>query len=406
MLLVAGCAASSPTQQAASTSAPPSPAASDPAPSEASATPSTTPIAGDPPALALETVAEGLEQPIGIVGAPGGWLLVLEQAGTVTAIQPDTGERVTVVELGDRIRSGGEQGLLGLALDPDWPSVNRAWVHYTAADGSAVLSELAGSQADEAAPSMDPGSERIVLRIPDPYPNHNGGQLAFGPDGYLWMALGDGGAGGDPHGHGQDADTLLGSILRLDVSEPGAYAIPPDNPFADGGGAPEIYLIGLRNPWRFSFDPPTGMLWIGDVGQNAYEEIDRLDPAASSGANLGWNLMEGAHCFASSDCSSDGLVLPLAEYGRDRGCSITGGAVYRGSAIEGLDGWYLAGDYCTGSLFGVPSDAEAPADGSALSPSILLETNLEVSTFGVGADGEVYVADHGGGTISRIVADG
>jgi glucose/arabinose dehydrogenase len=407
-ILAAGCGADpASTQPAASAGATSATVEASPSPSEAAApTPTPTPVAGDPPPLALEIVADGLAEPIGILGAPGGWLLVSEQAGRVIAVHPDTGDRATVVELGDRIRSGGEQGLLGLVLHPDWPSVPRAWVHYTASDGMAVLSELAGTQDGEAAPVLDPASERVLLRIPDPYPNHNGGQLAFGPDGHLWMGIGDGGAGDDPHGHGQDVTTLLGSILRLDVSQPGAYAIPADNPFADGGGAPEIYLVGLRNPWRFSFDPATGLLWIGDVGQNAYEEIDRLDPATSSGANLGWNVMEAAHCFISPDCAADGLVLPLAEYGRDRGCSLTGGAVYRGAAIEGLEGWYLAADYCTGYLFGVPSDAQAPDDGTALSPQVLLETNLSVSSFGVGIDGELYLADHGGGTVTRLVAGG
>lgn len=406
-ILAAGCgadpASSDPAASASATSA-----ATDASPSlpEVTASRTPAPATGDAPPLALEAVADGLANPIGITGAPGGWLLVSEQAGTVVAVHPDTGDRATVVELGGRIRSGGEQGLLGLALHPDWPAVPRAWVHYTASDGTAVLSELSGSQEGGAAPLLDPASEHILLQLPDPYPNHNGGQLAFGPDGYLWMGLGDGGAGGDPLGHGQDVTTLLGSILRLDVSQPGAYAVPADNPFAAGGGAPEIYLVGLRNPWRFSFDSATGLLWIGDVGQDAFEEIDRVDPAISSGANLGWNVMEGAHCFVRSACDAADLVLPLAEYGRDRGCSITGGAVYRGTVIEGLEGWYLAGDYCTGSIFGVPSDADAPGDGTALSPQVLLETNLSISSFGVGTDGELYIADHGGGTVSRIVAGG
>ena len=192
-----------------------------------------------------------------------------------------------------RISSGGERGLLGLALHPDWPDVGRAFVHYTDLNGNTVLSEVAGTQDGDGPPILDPASERVLLQEIQPYSNHNGGQIAFGPDGYLWMGLGDGGAGDDPHGHGQDTSTLLGSILRLDVSTPGAYAIPPDNPFADGGaGRPEIYLFGLRNPWRFSFDPQTGALWIADVGQNAFEEIDRVDPVADAGANLGWNVME------------------------------------------------------------------------------------------------------------------
>jgi glucose/arabinose dehydrogenase len=362
------------------------------------------PVSEAPPALSLEPVAEGLVNPISIATAPDGWLLVNEQPGRVVAIHPASGERAVVADLDDRIDGGGERGLLGLALHPDWPEVGRAFIHYSANDGDAILAEFSGGQEGDGPPVIDPGSERILLELPDPYPNHNGGQLAFGPDGFLWMALGDGGSANDPHGHGQDTATLLGSILRLDVTQPGAYAVPPDNPFVDGGGAPEIFLFGLRNPWRFSFDPETDLLWIGDVGQGASEEVDRVDPAADAGANLGWNLMEGAHCFSDPSCSSTGLVLPLTEYGHDLGCSVTGGFVYRGQAIDELAGWYLFADYCTGFLFGIPSDAAEPADGTALAPSLLLETGATVSSFGVDSDGELYLVDHAGGVLSRIAA--
>jgi glucose/arabinose dehydrogenase len=354
--------------------------------------------------LALEPVADGLASPIGIAPAPGGWLLVNEQAGQVVAINPGSGERAVAVDLSDRIAAGGERGLLGLALHPNWPDDGRAFVHYSDLNGDTVLAELDGTQAGDAAPVIDPASERVLLTVDQPYPNHNGGQLAFGPDGFLWFGLGDGGSGGDPHGNGQNPATLLGDILRLDVSQPGGYAIPDDNPFADGtGGAPEVYLWGLRNPWRFSFDPATGALWIADVGQGAFEEIDRLDPATSAGANLGWNIMEGTACFAVADCSADGLVLPLAEYAHDLGCSVTGGYVYRGASIDDLAGWYLFSDYCSGLVFGVPSDAELPADGPALAPRVLLETGQMISSFGADGQGELYVTDIGGGVLSRIV---
>ena len=206
-------------------------------------------------------------------------------------------------------------------------------------------------------PRLDPTTERVLLRVDQPFSNHNGGQLAFGPDGFLYIGLGDGGSGGDPQGNGQNPNSLLGKILRIDV-EGDPYAIPPDNPFADGGGAAEALLIGLRNPWRFSFDRDTGLLWIGDPGQNAAEEIDRVDPIADAGANLGWNVMEASQCFAQPNCVTGGLTLPIAEYGRDLGCAVTGGYVYRGEAIPDLRGWYLFSDYCSGILFGVPSDAE------------------------------------------------
>ena len=356
-----------------------------------------------PPPLALETIADGLSDPIGIASAPGGWLLVNEQVGRVLAIHPASGERATSLDISGRVLAGGERGLLGLVLHPGWPDDPRAFVHYSDRDGDTVLSELGGSQDGDAAPVLDPTSERVLLTVDQPFANHNGGQLAFGPDGYLWMGLGDGGSGGDPLGHGQNPSTLLGDILRLDVSEPGAYAIPDDNPFADGAdGAPEVYLYGLRNPWRFSFDPGTRALWIADVGQNAYEEIDRVDPVADAGANLGWNVMEASYCFAEADCSSEGFVMPVAEYDHDLGCSVTGGHVYRGSTIGDLVGWYLFADYCSGLLFGIRSDT----DGSNLEPRILLETGRSISSFGADTDGELYVTDVAGGVLSRIVAGG
>jgi glucose/arabinose dehydrogenase len=407
---VAGCASPTPSV-APSTPAVSAPPAGSPAPSESAPEPSGSagasipPVSDTPPPLALEVVAEGLDAPIGVATAPDGWLLIQQQAGQVVAFHPGRGETADAVDLSDRILSGGERGLLGLALHPEWPEVGRAFAHYTAPDGSGVVAEFSGSQEGGGAPVIDAASEQVLLQVPQPYANHNGGQLAFGPDGHLWVGLGDGGSADDPHGHGQDATTLLGSILRLDVSQRGVRGIPPDNPFAGGGGAPEIFLTGLRNPWRFSFDAATGLLWIADVGQGAYEEVTLIDPAADAGANLGWNVMEGGHCFATPDCSTDGLTLPLAEYGRDSGCSVTGGHVYRGAAIPDLVGWYLFADYCSGILFGVASDASVPEGGPPLAPTVLLETGATVSSFGVDSDGELYVVDHGG-EISRIVPAG
>lgn len=237
-----------------------------------------------------------------------------------------------------------------------------------------------------------------------PFPNHNGGQLAFGPDGFLYIGLGDGGSGGDPLGNGQNPATLLGNILRLDVSTAGTYAIPAGNPFADGqGGAPEVFLYGLRNPWRFSFDRTTGLLWIGDVGQNAFEEIDRIDTNTQAGANLGWNVMEASYCYVAEGCATDGLTYPIAEYGHGVGCSVTGGYVYRGETIPALRGWYLFGDYCSGRIFALASDAQAPPAG-ALAPYVALESGLNIGAFGEGADGEQFVADITGGALYRIVA--
>ena len=410
-VLLAACSTPSaaPTVSPPASVAPSATARSSSSPAPATPAPSVSatlaPVAAEPPPLAVEPVVDGLAAPISISAAPGAWLLVNEQAGRVVAVHPDRNERATTLDISDRVLGEGERGLLGLALHPDWPAQPRAFVHYSDRDGNTVVSELSGSQDGDAAPVLDPATERVLLQVQQPFANHNGGQLAFGPDGHLWLGLGDGGSGGDPQGHGQDASTLLGSILRLDVSEPGTYAIPADNPFASGGGAPEIYLVGLRNPWRFSFDSATGALWVADVGQNAYEEINRLDPAASAGANLGWNRMEATHCFAAG-CSADGLVLPLAEYDHDLGCSVTGGHVYRGREIDGLAGWYLFADYCSGLLFGVPSDAEAPTDGTALAPRVLLEIGAPISTFGQADDGELYLASIGDGVLYRITGGG
>jgi glucose/arabinose dehydrogenase len=357
-------------------------------------------IAADPPALALAELATGLVEPIGITGTPDGLLLVNERNGRVLAGVPETGVVDVTLDITDRVVGGGEQGLLGLAVHPDWPEDARAYVHYTDDAGDTVLSEFRVTD-EPSPPPLDPTTERVLLRVDQPYANHNGGHLAFGPDGFLYMALGDGGSGGDPHGHGQDATTLLGSILRIDVDgSDDPYAIPDDNPFADGvDGAPEVFLTGLRNPWRFSFDRDNGELWIGDVGQNAVEEIDRVDPETQAGANLGWNVMEASHCFEAPECDTDGLLLPVSEYGHELGCSVTGGYVYRGDAIPALTGWYLFSDYCSGTLFGIPSDVEG-----VVAPLALLETGAAVSSFGEDADGELYLADLDGGAIYRIVA--
>ena len=401
--LLAACATPSPSPSGTSSDSTvsPSPSGESSVSSAPSASPAEPDIAGEPPALAVEPIAPRFLDPIGILGAPDGSLLVNERAGRILAIDPDGGEPSTFLDIRDRVLGGGEQGLLGLALDPQWPDVGRAFVHYTGRDGNPVLAEFRA--ADGAAAALDPSTERQLLSLEDPYGNHNGGQLAFGPDGYLWMSLGDGGAGGDPFDNGRNPSVLLGKILRIDVDGGDPYRIPADNPFADGAdGAPEVFLYGLRNPWRFSFDSETGLLWIGDVGQGAFEEIDRIDPATQAGANLGWDIMEATHCYDAAECDSAGMVAPVAEYGRDFGCSVTGGYVYRGDDIPDLWGWYLYSDYCSGNLFALRADISE----TETTPRVLLQTDANASSFGVDADGELYLADIGSGTIYRIVADG
>ena len=272
---------------------------------------------------------------------------------------------------------GQEEGLLGLAFAPDYASSGRFYIYYSAGEPRRqVISRLTarGGTADAA-------SEQVLLEIQDPFPNHNGGALAFGPDGYLYIGEGDGGSQGDPNGNGQNTNVLLAKILRLDVSGDG-YTIPADNPFAAGGGRGEVYAYGFRNPWRISFDPKTSELWVGDVGQNNWEEVDRV----VKGGNYGWNVMEGNHCHKpASGCKTEGLLLPRAEYSHDSGCSITGGYVYRGSAMPELDGYYIYGDYCSGRVWGVSAadDASAPVE--------LMNSGKSITSFALDRSGEIYL---------------
>jgi glucose/arabinose dehydrogenase len=247
----------------------------------------------------------------------------------------------------------------------------------------------------------------VLLTVADPFPNHNGGQLTFGPDGYLYIGLGDGGSGGDPLGNGQNARALLGKILRIDVDAAAAagraYALPPDNPFgpdgsSPGDGLPEIWATGLRNPWRFSFDRAFGDLYIADVGQGSWEEVDRQPGGSAGGENYGWNVMEGGHCYQDG-CHQEGYVKPIAEYSHSLGCSVTGGYVYRGQAQPELEGVYVFADYCSGLVFTLE------VDGATITPRQVLDSGLNVSSFGEDEAGELYLADHAGGGIYRVLVD-
>ena len=296
-------------------------------------------------------------------------LFVTEQGGQIRSFpaRQDVTETFVFVDISDRVDEGGnEEGLLGLAFAPDYRESGHFYVYYSAGDPRrSVLSRFTASRSDPG--QTDVASELIIMEVPQPASNHNGGQLAFGPDGYLYIGLGDGGRGGDPFGNGQNTATLLGSILRIDVSaasEEVRYRIPPDNPFAGtAGAAEEVWAYGLRNPWRFSFDSETGRLWMGDVGQKDWEEVDLVE----KGLNYGWNIMEGAHCFRPSiGCDGTGLQLPVAEYGRADGCSIIGGYVYRSGVLPSLTGAYVYGAFCSGKVWGLRHD------GQSLSEHVLL----------------------------------
>jgi glucose/arabinose dehydrogenase len=327
-----------------------------------------------------------LEQPVAMAVRPGERTLYLvEQVGRVRAIRGGRLDPTPVLDISEQVTAGGEQGLLGLAFSPDGRYL---YLAYTDGNGDHQISELTmtGRRAD-------PGSERSILHFDDPFGNHNGGQLAFGPDDHLYIAFGDGGGGGDPLGSGQSLGTLLGKILRIDPRPAGgrAYGVPSDNPFVGRDGArPEIWAYGLRNPWRFSFDAATGDLWIGDVGQNAYEEVD-FQPAGAGGRNYGWNRREGRHPFNGGD-RPDGAVDPVIEYGRGDGCTVIGGFVYRGRRIAGLRGAYLYGDYCSGWV-----RAARTRDGKVLEQRDLGLEVPSLSSFGSDAAGELYALSLAGG---------
>lgn len=338
----------------------------------------------------LPLVTSGLDHPLFLTHAGDGSrrLFVLEQPGRVRIVEQGTIAPVPFLDISDRVRSGGEQGLLGLAFHPDYRRNGRLFVNYNRkSDGATVLAEYQRDTSNAAS-----REERTLMIVPQPYANHNGGMIAFGPDGYLYIGRGDGGSRGDPDNRAQNPDDLLGKILRIDVDRGEPYAIPADNPFVKGGGHPEIYAWGLRNPWRFSFDRITHDLWVADVGQNKWEEIDIV----TRGGNYGWRVMEGFHCYQPAlFCQTGGLLSPILEYGHEEGrCSIIGGYVYRGQAVPRLSGHYLYGDFCSGELFQFGS---GEGGHQQTGPTVLLKTAMRISSFGEDEEGELYVIDHGGG---------
>ncbi len=337
-------------------------------------------------------VTEGLQKPLFLTHAGEGQdrLYVLEQPGRIRLIKDGVLVSIPFLDLADRVlMDDSERGILGLAFHPDYRRNGRFFVNYTRRpDGATVVAEYRRGGSPDTA-SRD---ERVLLVILQPESNHNGGMVVFGPDGYLYIGTGDGGAWGDPGNRAQNLNELLGKILRIDVDHGDPYAIPSDNPFAKEGGRPEIYAVGMRNPWRFSFDSKTAELWVADVGQKKWEEVDLV----TRGGNYGWRVMEGAHCYNPAvACPTVGLELPVMEYGHESGrCSIIGGYVYRGRALPALQGAYVSGDFCSGEVFAFRTSNEA---GGGTGPRVLLKTGFRISSFGQDEAGELYVLDHGGG---------
>jgi glucose/arabinose dehydrogenase len=356
--------------------------------------------------VGIENAFPGLTftRPLFLTYAPDGTdrLFVAEQTGRILVFANETGvsSTGTFLDIGESLSSdGGEEGLLGLAFHPQYGSNGFFFVNYTAPSPRRTI--VARFRVDAANPDRaDPASEVSIIEIFQPYANHNGGMIFFGADGYLYIGMGDGGSAGDPANRAQNLDSLLGKILRIDVNsttDSTTYGIPPDNPLIGTGHRPEIFAWGIRNPWRMSQDA-TGRIWMGDVGQNAWEEIALV----AKGQNHGWRIMEGRHCYEpSSGCDTGGLTLPLVEYSHGSGnCSVTGGYVYRGQRRPDLAGAYLYGDWCTGHLRML-----VYRNGTVVRDSLLLDTPLMISSFGEDRDGELYIVDHLGGAVWRFASE-
>lgn len=347
-----------------------------------------------PRGVALQTVVTGLTDPVYVThaGDRSGRLFVVEQAGVIRIIKDGRLLSRPFLDIRNRVVSGGEMGLLSVAFHRQYERNGRFFLNYTANRGGlkTIIAEYRASS-----PDIADTDERMLLEIAQPYPNHNGGLNKFGPDGMLYIGMGDGGSARDPHNNGQRLDTLLGKMLRIDVDGGTPYRVPPDNPFVNRAGArDEIWAYGVRNPWRFSFDRANGRLFVGDVGQNAWEEIDLVE----KGGNYGWRIMEGAHCHnPQTGCDMSGLGLPIAEYRTSQGCSVTGGYVYRGTRIRELAGRYVFGDYCGGQVWVLTERA------GRFRMTLLMNTSHRISSFGEDEAGELYVVDHSGG-VYRLVS--
>lgn len=339
----------------------------------------------------LEQVADRFRSPVYVTSPPGdSRLFVVEQAGRIRVVKDRRTVPQSFLDIANRVRSGGEQGLLSMAFHPDYRSNGWFYVNFTDRNGDTHIERFTVSGNPDVA---DPASMRLIMKIDQPYANHNGGLVMFGPDGLLYIGMGDGGSGGDPKGNGQNPHARLGKMLRINVSRADPYTIPAGNPFANGrDGAPEVWATGMRNPWRFSFDRVAGLLYIGDVGQDRAEEID-VAPASRAGINYGWNIMEGAECFRRSGCDRNGLQAPVVTFANGGGaCSVIGGYVYRGRRIPEIVGHYFYSDYCGGWLRSFRYQDGTAADKRSWEiPDI-----GNVVSFGEDSAGELYIVAENG----------
>lgn len=413
-LTACGAPAAAPTSTASvppPTTAPASPTV--PPPTAPPSTPEQTPDATTPPPsptaeptarvlpnpeeYTWRLIASGLRQPTDITGARDGSnrLFVLEKVGRIRVLVKDELQTQPFLDITDRVGSqSSEQGLLGLAFHPNFVQNGYFYVYYTDRSGDVWISRFTANGA-----TADSRSEKRLLTAQQPYANHNGGALRFGPDGYLYIGLGDGGSQGDPFDNAQAGNSLLGKILRIDVDNGDPYAIPADNPFVNAGNtAPEIWALGLRNPWKIAFDL-RGFLWIADVGQNEREEINRVPGGDPGGFNFGWNEMEGTRPYEGNNRPE--FTLPVAEYTHSLGCSVTGGETYTGNALPAWQGIYLFGDFCSGNVWGLPIETTAVSD-PLNAATLFFQTGFQISTFGLDDAGEIYLADYSRGNLYRL----
>jgi glucose/arabinose dehydrogenase len=353
------------------------------------------------PDLALDTLLTGMSHPLFVSAPPGdrSRLFIVERTGTIRIFRSGALLATPFLDITPEVNTGSEQGLLGLAFPPDYASSRYFVVYYVDPALNTVLSRF---HVPSGTPDVaDAASEDTLLTIAQPVGDHNGGMLAYGRDGYLYLSTGDGGCCGDPDGHGQDRTELLGSLLRLNVPASGGYTIPATNPWATHPTfRHELWNYGLRNPWRFSFDRATGDLYIADVGDNTREEVDVVGPASTGGENYGWRIMEGNQCYGGGSCDRTGLTLPVLDYGHNQGCSIIGGYVYRGSAMPGLRGRYFYTDFCAAWIRSFRRSGGVVLDQREYD---FLDSSEFPTSFGEDGDGELYVTTDAG-NVYKIVA--